>query len=654
MSGIAAILHFDDWPVDREQIDELMQALVWRGPDHLGSWVNGSVALGVVQLWTTPEEWDTYQPLTTPQGSSAVLDGRIDNRPDLGRALAIPNRDLAAMSDVALLWRAYQKWGLACVDHLAGAYAFIIWDADNRELFCGRDPLGLRSLFYHWDGRRFYAASTLQSLRGLGIWPLTLNDDYIWDYLTTSFTGSYDLAATPFREIQRLPGGQFLRLTEASLDVRRYWKPWELSPLRYKSHEEYAAHLRTLFEEVVAAHCRAVGPIGAALSGGLDSSSIVAVARRMEEVGKLPATALHTFTLVWEGAVQSLSGFTDGSFAAIVNEEYGGSAHYLPCDDMTMFDQIPHRGPVPQDEPNFHIYTPWFNLEQKAKETGIRVLLTGVGAGEGMAGTLFFIVDWLCSGRMRDALWAANQVAESTPHNYGQILFNLVLAGLGPRSLAHFLHKMQPKHSVLSLNTRFHARTVPWLPQNGRLLRRSLARHRLIPKTFKEISDQAQFEAGLLLAGDNTKLWGDQYLGLPAHIDQRYPYYDRRLVEFFLRIPIAQKIGRNGERKVIMRRAMEGILPDAIRLREGNTDYGFVFREGLNHHWAAIQAMFNNSRAAEAGYIDGSAFLKVLKARRFGAENVSDADIIPTLGLEFWLREIEQPVVQAVHQKESV
>jgi hypothetical protein len=103
-----------------------------------------------------------------------------------------------------------------------------------------------------------------------------------------------------------------------------------------------------------------------------------------------------------------------------------------------------------------------------------------------------------------------------------------------------------------------------------------------------------------------------------------------------------------------MRWAMTGILPDEIRWREDNTDYGFVLREGLNHHWEAFQTMFNNSRAAEAGYIDGPAFLKVLNARRFGGEIVSDADLVPTLGLEFWLQEIDQPIEQTIHQQENV
>ncbi|MEM7331979.1 MAG: asparagine synthase-related protein [Chloroflexota bacterium] len=644
MSGITAIIHFDGTPIEPDQLEQLVSAIAWRGLDDYGSWINETVGFGSVQLWTTPEEWDSHQPFTTPQGDAAVLDGRIDNRAEVGRQLNIHEHELTAMTDVELFWVAYKKWAQACVDYIAGAYAVIIWDAHKRELFCGRDPLGLRSLFYHWNGRRFYVASTIQALRYLEIFPTTLNDEYMWDYLSTSFSSSFDLEATPFQEIKRLPGGHFLSLTENGISVTRYWKPWELPAIAYKQSIEYADHLKHLFEEVMVAHCRSAGPIGVALSGGLDSSSIVGIAHQMENAGRLPATDMHTFTMVWKNASQSLTSFTDGDYAEIVNKQFGSTSHYLVCDGLTMFDQIPHRGSVPQDEPNFHIFAPWLHMGKKINQTGVRVLLSGAGADDGMSSSLFCIVDWLMQGRVKMALQAVKRVAENGNQNYAHVLFNLILSGLGPRSLAYHIHERQPKHSLLGLNTRFHTRTVPWLPNQDQLIKRSLARHRFIPKNFKNIADQAQFEVSIMLAGDNTKLWSDQYLALPAHIDQRAPFYDRRLIEFFLRIPTIQKMGRSGERKMVMRRAMEKTLPDTIRFRQGNTDYGFTLLDGLRLHWRSIQEMFKNSRAADAGYIDGAAFLKVLSDRRYGSGNVTDADIFPTLGLEFWLHELENPI----------
>jgi asparagine synthetase B (glutamine-hydrolysing) len=167
----------------------------------------------------------------------------------------------------------------------------------------------------------------------------------------------------------------------------------------------------------------------------------------------------------------------------------------------------------------------------------------------------------------------------------------------------------------------------------------------MIPSHFRAVSTQVQFEPGYLLDGDNGRLWTDQYLALAAGVEQRHPFFDRRIVEFLLRIPTLQKIGRSGERKYVLRQAMAGILPEAVRLRNGNTDYSFVFRDGLARHWKAFQAMFQDSRAAAAGYIDAPAFLRELEAKRVGAGATSHADITPTLALEFWLREIGEPVL---------
>lgn len=645
MSGIAAIYHGDGRPVDETQIQRLVQGMAWRGGDQQGFWVQGSTGLGAVQLWTTPEDWGHAQPLCSPQGCTLALDGRLDNRDELGEALALPRGELPAWSDAALLLEAYRRWGEDCLDHLAGAFAFLLWDPSRGRLFAGRDPVGLRSLFYYWDGTSFYAASTLQQLRALPFVRPALNDDYLWDYLTTTFAGTFEVGATPFRDIRRLPGAHRLSVAGHTLQVERYWKPWELPPLVYRRDADYAEHFRAVFDPVVAAHCRARGPIAAALSGGLDSSSIVCVARQLEQAGQLPAEQLHTFTLVWEKTARSLTGYADGPFAQIVNERYGGPSHAVISDGITMFDRVPHRGPVPQDEPYFHLYATWQYLQQCVRQAGMRVLLTGVGADECLGGSLLFVVDWLRQGRIRQALRVLKGVTDVTPYSYGQIFLNLIVGGLAPRGLSYRLQQMQPRRVKLGMGGRYHVRIPSWVPDPQRLERRCLARHRLIPPNFSTISTQAQFEVSFLLTGDNARLWSDQYLGLAAGIDQRHPYLDRRLLEFLVRIPTVQKMGYWGERKYILRQAMAGDLPDAIRLRQGNTDYGYVFREGLNQHWPAFQALFQDSRAAAAGYIDAKAYLRELEAKRLGGGQAPDSDIAPTLGLEFWLREIEEPPV---------
>jgi asparagine synthase (glutamine-hydrolysing) len=644
MSGIISIFHKNEEPVAMADMERLMQGIAWRGPDQQGCWIEGGIALGAVQLWTTAEDWGKPQPVQDANGNCLVLDGRLDNRVELIQSLRLLVQEAAAWSDAQLLLAAYQFWGTACLDHLAGNFAFALWDAARRRLVCARDPMGMRPFFYHWDGTHFYAASNLQALRRLSFLSLHLNEDYIWDFLTSTLASCFDLQATPFQEVQRLPSGHLLEVGERGLQVHRYWRPWELPPIHYNRDQEYAAHYRNIFETVVAAHSRAAGPVGVALSGGLDSSSVACVGRELALAGRLPAPDLHTFTMVWERAVHSITGYKDGAFADAVNEKYKGPSHSVICDSLTMFDEIPHRGPVPQDEPYFHIYTPWRYLNEKVHETGIRVLLTGVGADEGITANLLFVADWMREGRVRDALQVMKNTVQKTSYSYSQVWLNLVLGGWVSRSMAYRLSRIQPRHVKLGLGRRFYTSVPPWIPNPDRMVRRSLERHRLIPRHFKEVATQVQFEPGFLLDGDNGRLWSDQYVGLTSNVEQRHPYFDRRIVEFFLRIPMIQKLGRSGERKSVARRAMAGTLPEVVRLRDGNTDYGFVFREGLTQHWKAFQSMFHDSRAATAGFIDAPVFLKELEAKRMGAGNASNADVTPPLAVEFWLREIEEPV----------
>lgn len=650
MSGIASILHLDEEPVSPKHIEQLVQSLAWRGPDHQGVWRNHSVALGAVLLWTTPEDWDTYQPFTTSQGDCVVLDGRLDNRSDLGQALHITHVELQAMSDVELLWLTYQQWGNECVRHLVGAFAFVIWDAAQQTLFAARDPLGLRSFFYFWNGRRFYGASTLQSLRNLPFVETSLDKDYIWDYLTASFMGSFDPEATPLQEIRRLPGGHTLQLERGNLKIRRYWQPWELSPIEYKQDAEYLDHFHSLFREIIAAQCRAVGPLGSALSGGLDSSSVVCVAKELEAEGVLPAKEFHTFTMLFDQVLRKNAGaLVHPAKLDALGEKYGLTVHKIECHDwLPMFAQLPYRGSVPQDEPFIIPSRAYRNMGLKIKQAcpDVRVLLTGLGADEGLASSLFYVVDLLCEGYFSKATQVVEQVASASSMTVDQILLRLVLAGLGPRSLAYRLHRGQAGRWDMDLGYRIHFRVPRWTPDESFLTRRALRRLNLIPQNFNSLATQVAFERNILLLGDNVRLWDDQYIGTASGMEMRHPFYDRRLIEFFLRLPAHQKIGHGGVSKYILRQAMADIVPQPPKEAEQEEGEGFlyVYRESMKAQWPQFEALFADSRAEAAGFIDAKLFLEELGEKRFGPGRSADTAIFSTLALEFWLRELEAPV----------
>lgn len=649
MSGIAAIYHQDGRAVAEDQIDSLIQAMAWRGGDQQGSWLAGPVGLGAVQVWTTPEDWGKALPLAAPSGCCITLDGRLDNRAEIALELGIPGNETALWSDAALLLRAYERWGEGCLERLAGAFAFAIWDGSRQQLFAARDPVGLRTLFYHWDGHNFYAASNLQQLRIFPSIASDLNKDYLWDYLTTTFTGTFDAEATPLQQIRRLPGGCWLTVGREGLRVERYWKPWELPRLEYHDSREYPQHFRAIFETVVEAHCRARGPVGAALSGGFDSSAVVCTARQLCQQGRVPLDGLHTFTLLFDEATRQVAGdLVNTSLLEAVLAKYGGEHHTLECSDwIPMYEELPYRGPVPQDEPFTIPSRPWRSLGAKIRQVrpDMRVLITGLGADEGLATSLFFVGDWLRQGKVRQALYVLKSIAASSHSSLGQVGTKLVLGGFLPRSLAYRLRQAQPGGPDFGLNMRYHFRIPRWLPDRRRIERRSLSRLALIPPNFTSVADQAPFERNTLLLGDNVRLWDDQYMGIAAGLELRHPFYDRRLLEFISRTPTAHRLGPRGTPKYLLRQSMAETVPQVQWRGDNGPGFLYIYQESINRQWPAIEQMFRTSRAAAAGFIDPGLYLEELGAKRNGRGNVSDTEVMSTLALEFWLRELEEPLL---------
>lgn len=165
MSGVAAILHLDGAPVSRGPLQAMLDGMAHRGPDGRRTWTNGPVGLGQQSFHTTPEDVGVLPPMKSRwQDIWIVADARVDNREDLlsrGAALASRGRIL---SDAELLLWAYEHWGESFVKRIVGDFAFVLWDERNRKLLCARDPLGVRQLYYTFQGGTFRCASEIQPL----------------------------------------------------------------------------------------------------------------------------------------------------------------------------------------------------------------------------------------------------------------------------------------------------------------------------------------------------------------------------------------------------------------------------------------------------------------------------------------------------------
>ena len=306
MSGILALHHFDGRPVEPTDLRDMASLLERRGPDGTGLWHEGPVGLGHTLLATTPELAFERQPVVDhASGCAITADVRLDNRDDLLAALRLTDR-ADSVGDAGLLLAAYLAWGDACVERLLGDFAFALWDPRARRLFCARDHMGMRPLCYHHTpGKLLAVASEPRAILVLERVPYRINAGRIADYLVNELEG-IDKTSTFFEGVYRLPPAHTLVATDQDVRIECYWTLEPGDELLLPSDEAYAEAFLEVFTEAVRCRLSSVGPVGAMLSGGMDSGSVVAVARGLltaesrgplrtySAVGPDPATCVET------------------------------------------------------------------------------------------------------------------------------------------------------------------------------------------------------------------------------------------------------------------------------------------------------------------------------------------------------------------------
>jgi asparagine synthase (glutamine-hydrolysing) len=294
MSGIVGIVNLDGAPVDRDLLRRMTDSMSFRGPDAQQVWIAGDVGFGHTMLRTTWEAETEKQPLTLDRQVSLTADARVDGRAELieklerrlGRSFA-----LSELNDAELILLAYEAWKEDCVNHLVGDFAFAIWDSRSRRLFCARDHFGVKPFFYAHTGNSFVFSNTLKTLRLDPRVSDAFNETAIGDFLL--FGLNQDLSTTTFRDIQRLPAGHSLSISNYSLTPRRYWTAGNTDETEVCVEE---------FQELLTATVRdrlRTNRVAVSMSGGLDSTSIAAIAKDL----CTKHSAVSAFSVVYDDLI---------------------------------------------------------------------------------------------------------------------------------------------------------------------------------------------------------------------------------------------------------------------------------------------------------------------------------------------------------------
>ncbi len=618
MAVIAGIRRVDGEPVESDLVAEILRRGHLGTEDRRDLWLGDGIGLGCRQFDTTPEARLEKQPEASPDGRCRIVfDGRLDNRPELLEELEVAPERAAQTTDPQLVLSAYRKWGADCPAQMVGDFAFALWDEAEQRLICGRDAVGIRWFFYHFDGRRLLFASQIEQLLavpGLAS-SLELDMEFIADYLVSSGSSN---DRTPFQGIRKLPPAHVMVVESAQVRISRYWDP-PREKLRYSRDEDYAEHFLQLFRQAVARNLRSYGPVWSDLSGGLDSPAVVATAAQLLRQGEVPETPFTTLTIVFDEARES----DEREWAQLVVDHYGLDNHHLPGDDCHAFKDV-LEGAHYWDEPHTQIgsYAVCRKYIEMLSEDGARILLSGMGAEEVLTNDApepLHLADLLRAGRLAEL---RQQLVVWQRHLQVPML-NIF-----------FHHCLRP---ILQPQRNYYLSQVnrgipPWVDRTfaDRWGLEERINRPLMARRYESAADQWQYERiSRMPPGLAPGLLGKTF-------ELRHPFTYRPLLDFGLMVPWEHKVSP-GNRKPILRQAMKGILPEALRQRQEKIGAEHSVYLAIAKEWDQLAPLVRSSRLAELGAVDPQRFYHALQMARHGhAQQL--AALGWTLTLEIWLR----------------
>ena len=391
MSGFVGIFNLDGRPADGRLVARMLGAIAHRGPDASRAWTGGAVGLGHCLLAATPESIGEVQPRAEDDGLTIVFDGRLDNRGELADELASAGVPALAGPDAVFVLAAYRRWGTDCAARLLGDFAFAVWDAERRRMFCARDVMAQKPFYYHHGPQLFLFASEPQALLQHPSVSRRVNEGMAGEYLSV-ITSTTD---TLLADVQRLAPAHRLVVSSRELRCDTYWDIDAPRTIRYRTTGEYADHLRALLEQVVADRLRSSTDTGVLLSGGVDSSSILATAMHLRRSGALVRDC-SAFSLIDPGGPLDERAFMDRTVARLGCASHQYRATPVPVD---AYRDVTRRRVDLASSPSARLMT---SVKDGARQHGVRVLLSGIGSDEWLGGSVYH-----CADLARSLRWGA-------------------------------------------------------------------------------------------------------------------------------------------------------------------------------------------------------------------------------------------------------
>jgi asparagine synthase (glutamine-hydrolysing) len=616
MSGIAGICRTDGSLVDETELAAMSAALAHRGPDAAGEWVGSGVGLAHRLLATTRASLAECHPVADASGDvRLVWDGRLDNREELDAG--------ADDSDEVVVISAYARWGDELPARLLGDFAFALWDARRRRLLCGRDRFGLKPFHYVWRKPVFRFASESEPLWS-ALDRLEPDDEMVLALLLREFRPG-DEDRTLVRDVHRLPPGHALIVDRDGLRCFRYWGLDPARTLPVGSDAEHIARVRAAFRQAVAARLRTDWPVGALLSGGLDSSAIVCAAVRTWAERDEGSPPLQTFTLFSDDPAGD-----EREPARVVTDATGLKGHVvrrLDADPLDGLDAEVDAAGSPIVDPSHHTMAACLDAIGAA---GCRVVLSGEG-GDQLLDEPGYFADLLRSGRLPTFIHEVRAFARSYGASAREVAMDAV-AMLAPTALRYAGKRL------------LRGVPPPWI--NSETARRVRLRARVkTPRHEARWPSHAQWETYLSITSPyyGLKLEAEERRAARAGLEMRYPLLDSRLVELVLAMPWRRRAS-HGTRKRLLRAAAAELLPPRTLARRGKGDWTTPVDDALTRACQNRARRVNGSDLS-ARFVGAAGAARLVERYRRGQGDLR-WDVWFLVTLERWLEGLRKGVTR--------
>lgn len=632
MCGITGILNLRGTrPIEEIQLRQMLALLRHRGPDQFGIYLDHQAGLGSARL-SIIDLSSGQQPISNEDETLwIVFNGEIFNYIELRPELEARGHHFTTNTDTEIILHLYEDYGPGCLKFLNGQFAIAIWDTRNRELFLARDRIGIRPIFYTItaDGTLLFG-SEIKSLLAdprvkAELDPLAL--DQIFTFWSTLSPHSV------FKDIREVPAGHYLLAHEGSIDVQSYWKlefPLQAESRQYRRSErqreaEYVEGFRSLLVDATQIRLRADVPVGAYLSGGLDSSTTAAIIRNYTN------NRLDTFSIAFGDPKYDESNYQYRMADFLGTEHQVVHADYQDIGQAFIDSIWNTEVPVLRTSP-----APLYLLSRLVREKNYKVVLTGEGADEFLAGYNIFK-----EAKVR-RFWARQPMSKVRPLLLSRLYAYIgalsqgsqaYLAaffgdGLSNTSLPYYSHAIRWKNTART--KRFFSDTLKANPRTGKELDDGV----YYPPEFPNWDplNQAQYlEISIFLSQYLLSSQGDR-VGMAHSVEGRFPFLDYRVIEFCNRLPTDLKLNGLTE-KYLLRKVASKWLPDEIWQRPKRPYRAPIQRSFFS---GAVQEqvldLLSPDKLTHFGYFKPAAVAALLE-KAISANSLSETDEMALAGI---------------------